>query len=148
VLQWDLGGLPWWLLQENEGGPIRLRTYDTRFIYYMDRYFSHLLPLLEPLLYENGGPVVMIQVGSLKRPIYSIWRDADWITHIVGQVENEYGYYGDVANNPQDKAYLEHIIEQCRLYLGPHVILYTTDGWLMELLNRGSLNGSQVLTLR
>ena len=64
-----------------------------------------------------------------------------------GQVENEYGYYGDVSKNRHDRTYMEYLIDQCRHYLGANVILYTTDGWPMELMKRGSLNGSAVLTL-
>ena len=63
IYQWDFGGLPWWLLQERDGPPMKLRTYDERFIHYVDLYFAKLLPLIQPLLYENGGPVIMIQVS-------------------------------------------------------------------------------------
>lgn len=65
----------------------------------------------------------------------------------VQKVENEYGFYGDVENNEKDRAYLQHLIDLCRKYLGPNVILYTTDGYPEEWMRRGSLEGEAVLTL-
>ena len=46
---------------------------------------------------------------------------------IMVQVENEYGSYGDVANNQSD-AVLAIFIDLSRQHLGEDVILYTTDG--------------------
>ncbi|CAN7938802.1 unnamed protein product, partial [Ixodes hexagonus] len=93
----DMGGLPYWLLSENN--TVRLRSSDKRYIRYVDRYFSKLLPLLKPLLYFNGGPVLMLQV------------------------ENEYGSYYEC-----DFVYTAHLRDLMRRYLGTNVLLYTTDG--------------------
>ncbi|SDB90342.1 beta-galactosidase [Paraburkholderia lycopersici] len=75
--EWDLGGLPSYLL----GDPtIRLRTDSATSPRYMSavaRYIDELVPRIKPLMIENGGPILMIQI------------------------ENEYGSY---ASNP---AYLE-----------------------------------------
>ncbi|CAN7940128.1 unnamed protein product, partial [Ixodes hexagonus] len=93
----DMGGLPYWLLTQDS--TIRLRSSDQRYLKYVDRYFDKLLPLLKPLLYSNGGPVLMLQV------------------------ENEYGSYYEC-----DFVYTAHLRDLMRRYLGPNVVLFTTDG--------------------
>src|SRR5699024_9426657 len=65
--EWEVGGLPAWLLKESE---IRLRSTDSRFMTKVENYFKVLLPYLSPLQITAGGPVIMMQV------------------------ENEYGSYG------------------------------------------------------
>lgn len=96
----DMGGLPPWLLRANP--KIKLRTTDPRYIAAIDRYYSVLLPILRPLLYVNGGPVIMVQL------------------------ENEYGSYNpQCKSNGQYKALLR---ETFRKALGSEVLLYTTDG--------------------
>lgn len=71
--EWDFGGYPWWLLKEPD---IKIRTNDPRFIELYRNYVLEVGKQLAPLLIENGGPIVMVQI------------------------ENEYGFYGD------DKEYL------------------------------------------
>ena len=56
----EFGGLPYWLLTEDP--EMKLRTSDPNFLRLVDRWFDVLLPKLKPMLYENGGPVIMIQV--------------------------------------------------------------------------------------
>ena len=56
----DFGGLPSWLLKKRG---IKLRTSkDEYFMASVKRWFSVLLPLLRPLIYINGGPIIMMQV--------------------------------------------------------------------------------------
>ncbi|MFL9913638.1 beta-galactosidase [Paraburkholderia sp. RL17-337-BIB-A] len=77
--EWDLGGIPSYLLRYPD---IRLRTdsaNDPRYMSAVARYIRELSPRIEPLLVSNGGPILMIQI------------------------ENEFGSY---ASNP---AYLEEI---------------------------------------
>ena len=57
----EFGGLPWWLLSDRNN-PIIGRSSDPRFIKVVQRYYSVLFPPLRPLLYNNGGPVIMVQV--------------------------------------------------------------------------------------
>ena len=79
--EWEFGGLPWWL-QNIPKMEIRCRNKA-----YMERFSAYLAQLfrqVRPMLYTNGGNVIMMQV------------------------ENEYGYYGD------DKAYLESLIKLYR----------------------------------
>jgi beta-galactosidase len=77
--EWDLGGLPSWLLSDAD---IQLRTdsaTDARYMAAVARYIDELAPRVRPLMIEHGGPILMIQI------------------------ENEFGSYG---RNP---AYLEEL---------------------------------------
>ncbi|CAE6716993.1 beta-galactosidase [Paraburkholderia haematera] len=77
--EWDLGGIPSYLLSYPD---IQLRTdfaNDPRYMSAVARYIRELSPRIEPLLVSHGGPILMIQI------------------------ENEFGSY---ASNP---AYLEEI---------------------------------------
>lgn len=76
--EWEFGGLPAWLLADQN---MRLRSYDTAYLDKVDAYYDVLLPLLQPLLCTQGGPIIAMQI------------------------ENEYGSYGN------DTAYLQYIQE-------------------------------------
>ena len=71
--EWEFGGYPWWLLKEKD---LKVRSKDPRFLDAYKNYVIQVGKQLVPLLIENGGPIVMMQI------------------------ENEYGFYGD------DKEYL------------------------------------------
>lgn len=66
--EWEFGGLPAWLLQEDG---MRLRACHEPFLKHVREYYDRLFPLITPLQITEGGPVILMQV------------------------ENEYGYYGD-----------------------------------------------------
>ena len=66
--EWDLGGLPSWLLTYEK---MPLRCYDALFLSKLRRYYGEFLPMLRPYFFANGGPIIMLQV------------------------ENEYGSYGN-----------------------------------------------------
>ncbi|WP_329259927.1 beta-galactosidase [Actinoallomurus sp. NBC_01490] len=71
--EWDLGGIPPYLLRHPD---IRLRVKtadDPRYMAAVTRYIEHLAPRIRPLLVAHGGPILMVQI------------------------ENEYGSYGDDA---------------------------------------------------
>ncbi|VDM32242.1 unnamed protein product [Hydatigera taeniaeformis] len=105
--EWDFGGLPPWLLSSNPN--LNLRSSSTEFMKPVIRWFGQLLPKLKPLIYQNGGPIIMIQL------------------------ENEYGSYVTC-----DQEYLSALYEYARFILGNEIILYTTDGNSMLQLKCGS----------
>lgn len=65
--EWDLGGLPAWLLAEPD---VKLRSTDPRFLDPAKDWMKRMGAMLQPLSVEKGGPVIMVQV------------------------ENEYGFFG------------------------------------------------------
>jgi beta-galactosidase len=65
--EWDLGGLPSWLMVKPG---IRFRRSNAAYLAAVDRWFDVLLPKIRELDYDHGGPVIAIQI------------------------ENEYGSYG------------------------------------------------------
>lgn len=97
--EWDFGGLPFWLASTKVAGgrTMKLRSSDASFLEHVDAWWSQLLPRLQPLLWQHGGPIIMMQI------------------------ENEYGLCG------HDKNYLRHLVTTARKHLGSEVILYTTD---------------------
>ena len=121
--EWDWGGLPAWLFRGGMKKGIKIRTWDTEYIAAVDAWWGRLLPMVVPMLRENGGPVIMVQI------------------------ENEFGSYGDVSSNPLDMKYIEHLRALARKILGPNVVLYTTDFGNPDSMRRGSINGSSLLTL-
>ncbi|XP_042377262.1 beta-galactosidase 8-like isoform X1 [Zingiber officinale] len=105
--EWDFGGFPAWLLAIEP--PLKLRSSDKTFLAYVQRWWDVLLPKIAPLLYENGGPIIMVQI------------------------ENEFGSYG------YDKKYLHYLVALARKYLGNETILYTTDGGSRDTLDNGTI---------
>ncbi len=65
--EWEMGGLPWWLLKKKD---IRLREQDPYFMQRVEIFEKEVGRQLAPLTVQNGGPIIMVQV------------------------ENEYGSYG------------------------------------------------------
>ena len=88
--EWDMGGLPAWLLREPA---LPLRCHDERFIEKVRHYYDRLLPIVKAHLLSNGGRVIMMQI------------------------ENEYGSFGDDHDYMRRVAeiYQEHGID-CLLY--------------------------------
>ena len=80
--EWDLGGLPSWLLADPE---ITLRCFNPAFLAAVDRFHDELLSRVAPLQCTNGGPIIAVQI------------------------ENEYGSYG---NDSRYLAYLEQSLRK------------------------------------
>jgi beta-galactosidase len=72
--EWDFGGLPAYLLKIPD---IKIRCMDERYMKAVEGYITRLSKEIKPLLCNNGGPILMLQI------------------------ENEYGSFGN------DKQYLE-----------------------------------------
>ncbi|XP_058496381.1 beta-galactosidase-like [Solea solea] len=94
--EWDMGGLPARLLKKKD---IVLRSSDPDYLAAVDKWMGKLLPMMKPYLYQNGGPIISVQV------------------------ENEYGSYFACDYN-----YLHHLSKLFRSHLGNEVVLFTTDG--------------------
>jgi beta-galactosidase len=67
--EWEMGGLPWWLLKSP--GDAFLRTRDAAFVRPARRWMAEVGRVLGPLQITQGGPILMVQV------------------------ENEYGFFGE-----------------------------------------------------
>ena len=65
--EWEMGGLPWWLLKKKD---IKLRERDPYFMERVKIFEKKVAEQLAPLTIQRGGPIIMVQV------------------------ENEYGSYG------------------------------------------------------
>ncbi|GBG61457.1 hypothetical protein CBR_g21802 [Chara braunii] len=109
--EWEFGGFPEWLLTEN----VELRSSDPAYLRLVDEWWDHLLPEVVPLLYKNGGPIIMVQV------------------------ENEFGAYRPSKNESQ---YLKHLVNRAKAALGNDVVIYTTDQ--PPSITFGSLPGGSV----
>uniref|UniRef100_A0AAX7SVU8 Beta-galactosidase n=1 Tax=Astatotilapia calliptera TaxID=8154 RepID=A0AAX7SVU8_ASTCA len=59
--EWDMGGLPAWLLKKKD---IVLRSTDSDYIAAVDKWMGKLLPMIKPYLYQNGGPIITVQVEN------------------------------------------------------------------------------------
>jgi len=68
--EWDMGGLPWWLLKKDG---IQLRSRDPDFLAAARAWLKEVGRVLGPQQVTKGGPILMVQV------------------------ENEYGFYGQDA---------------------------------------------------
>ncbi|MEE6523503.1 hypothetical protein FKM82_022433 [Ascaphus truei] len=107
--EWDMGGLPAWLLEKES---IVLRSSDSDYLQAVDKWMGVFLPKMKPLLYQNGGPIITVQV------------------------ENEYGSYFTCDYN-----YLRHLLNLFRHHLGDEVVLFTTDGSGLPYVRCGTIQG-------
>lgn len=80
--EWEMGGLPWWLLKKKD---ISLRDNDPYFLERLKIFEEQVGKQLGDLTIEKGGPIIMVQV------------------------ENEYGSYGE---NKEYIANVRDIIRQ------------------------------------
>ncbi|XP_026563898.1 beta-galactosidase-1-like protein isoform X2 [Pseudonaja textilis] len=76
--EWDMGGLPSWLLAEPN---IILRTSDPGFLQAVNKWLSVLLPKIKPRLYQNGGNIISIQVENEYGSYYAC--DYDYMRHLL-----------------------------------------------------------------
>ena len=61
--------------QVHGGGKLHLRSTDSKYLDLVDQWWSVLLPRIAPYLYQNGGPILMVQAsissGALCLHIFS-----------------------------------------------------------------------------
>ncbi|XP_021942675.1 beta-galactosidase isoform X3 [Zootermopsis nevadensis] len=106
----DMGGLPPWLLTVKPD--IYLRTNDTTYMEYVERYLNYVLTSVQVYLYGNGGPIIMVQI------------------------ENEYGSY-----QACDSSYMTQLRDIVKSKVGDAAVLYSTDGAGLSFLRCGKIEG-------
>lgn len=79
--EWDLGGLPAWLLKDRS---MCLRSSDPKFMEAVTNFFKILAEKIRPLLATNGGPIILVGL------------------------ENEYGSFGNDKKYLRDLMQLYH----------------------------------------
>ncbi|XP_043920853.1 beta-galactosidase-like isoform X2 [Protopterus annectens] len=107
--EWDMGGLPAWILKKSN---VVLRSSDPDYLAAVDQWMNVLLPKIRPFLYNNGGPIISLQL------------------------EDEYGSYFAC-----DYDYLRHLVKLFRYHLGDEVILFSTDASSIHAVKCGTVDG-------
>ncbi|KAE8299393.1 Beta-galactosidase [Larimichthys crocea] len=75
--EWEMGGLPAWLLQKPN---IILRSADTDYIEAVSNWLAVLLPKMKPWLYVNGGNIITVQVENEYGSYYAC--DYNYMRHL------------------------------------------------------------------
>jgi beta-galactosidase len=78
--EWDLGGLPAWLLADPK---MVLRSGDEKFLGPVDRWMQRLGRELAPLQITRGGPIIAVQVEN---EYGSFGSDHEYMKHILAAV--------------------------------------------------------------
>ena len=60
--EWEFGGFPAWLISIEP--QITLRTYETGYINAVNDWWEVLLPTIRPMLIQNGGNIIMMQIEN------------------------------------------------------------------------------------
>ncbi|CAL1570919.1 unnamed protein product [Knipowitschia caucasica] len=139
--EWDLGGLPSWLLRDHN---MKLRTTYPGFTKAVDSYFDHLIQKVVPHQYSLGGPVIAVQVEN---EYGSFAKDAQYMAFIkealvsrgitellmtsdntaglkLGGVEGALETINFQKLNPKDVAYLDAVQPQ-----RPKMVMEFWSGW-------------------
>lgn len=95
--EWEMGGLPWWLLKKKD---IRLREQDPYFMERVRMFEGKVAEQLAPLTIQRGGPIIMVQV------------------------ENEYGSYGEDKAYVGE---IRDIVKEAYSKDGQHPLLFQCD---------------------
>lgn len=83
--EWEMGGLPWWLLKKKD---IRLREQDPYFMERVKIFEQKVGEQLAPLTIQNGGPIIMVQVEN---EYGSYGEDKPYVSAIRDELRNIYG---------------------------------------------------------
>ncbi|MGT2682236.1 glycoside hydrolase family 35 protein [Streptococcus porci] len=84
--EWEWGGLPAWLLEEN----VRVRSTDPNFIKHVDDYYARLIPILAKHQLSQGGNILMVQVENE----YGSYGEEKAYLRIVKNIMEKYGLEG------------------------------------------------------
>lgn len=107
--EWELGGYPSWLLKDPQ---LVLRSSDPQYNAAVKKWFVRLSEEIRPLLLENGGPIIAVQI------------------------ENEYGAFGR-GTIAETQAYLQEVKQEL-IYSGMGSTLLSTSNQPGDLA-KGSL---------
>ena len=98
--EWEMGGLPWWLLKKKD---IRLREQDPYFMERVRIFEQKVGEQLAPLTIQNGGPIIMVQVEN---EYGSYGEDKPYISEIRDMLREIWGSPvsgKEVSSNPSEK---------------------------------------------
>ncbi|XP_069473009.1 beta-galactosidase-like [Ambystoma mexicanum] len=84
--EWDMGGLPAWLLQKRN---IVLRSSDPDYLMAVDSWLDVLLPKMKPWLYQNGGNIISVQVENEYGSYFAC--DYNYLRHLKAKFESILG---------------------------------------------------------
>ena len=83
--EWELGGLPSWLLRDPE---MHVRTSSNEaYLQAVENYFSKLLPMLAAYGHKRGGPIIAFQIEN---EFGSYGNDPRYLT-ILKELYTKYG---------------------------------------------------------
>uniref|UniRef100_A0A6M2DWQ0 Beta-galactosidase n=1 Tax=Xenopsylla cheopis TaxID=163159 RepID=A0A6M2DWQ0_XENCH len=109
----DFGGHPYWLLSKyyNQSAEemIQPRTPDYYYLVEVQIWMDKLFEKIDPLLYGNGGPIIMIQI------------------------ENEYGSFDN------DSDYKNLMYKLFNNKVKQNAVLFTTDGYWDDMPSKGKM---------
>lgn len=83
--EWEMGGLPWWLLQKKD---IRLRENDPYFIDRVDKFQKAVADQVKEKTISKGGPIIMVQVEN---EYGSYGKDKEYVSTIRDMLRRNFG---------------------------------------------------------
>lgn len=83
--EWEMGGLPWWLLKKKD---IRLREDDPYFLERVGIFEKEVARQVSGLTIQKGGPILMVQVEN-EYGSYGV--NKKYVGQIRDMLRNEYG---------------------------------------------------------
>ncbi|MEM1864232.1 MAG: beta-galactosidase [Desulfurococcaceae archaeon] len=98
--EWDSGGHPNWLYNETA----RLRSLDDKYMYYAEKWYSKILPILKEYTISKGGPVVLLQVEN-----EYFWGFKDYILRLH-DVAKRYIDVDDISIVTNENPFLENTL--------------------------------------
>lgn len=101
--EWEMGGLPWWLLRKED---IRLRESDPYFLERTEKFMSKVADQTSDLLATHGGPIIMVQVEN---EYGSYATNKEYVSQIRDIVRRQFGaevtlFQCDWSSNFQNNA--------------------------------------------
>lgn len=128
------GGLPDWLL----GKPLSIRSNDSLYLQYVARWYRQIAHQLEGLLFQEGGPVIGIQLENEYQHSASPWgltypgQPDDWT---AAEQDRSITQAGVGTATALQNSFTEYgnrhmrILKQLTLQAGLDVPIYTATGW-------------------